>query len=228
MASPVQFGADRLADHRARAVAADQVAAVQPRDAAGVEIAQADARGAILDHDVLDRGAVDDADARVCGGMLEQDRFEKNLVDAVRRLRRRPVAIRTILHREAVAAAGNRNARQFRTGESGAVADVVRIIRRQSGVAHLFGDAEPPEDFHGAGGDMVAFRLRRLGAGARLHHGDVDAAPGQIDREREPDRSGADDQHIRLGSGQRMNRASANELHDRHGFCVIPVRRPNS
>ena len=129
-------------------------------------------------------------------GMLEQDRFEKDLVDAMRRLRRRPVAVRAVLRREAIAAAGNRNPRQFLPGERGAIADVVRIIRRQSGVAHLFRDPEPPEDFHGAGGDVVAFRLRRRGAGARLHHRDVDAAPRQIDRERQPDRSCADDQHV--------------------------------
>ena len=61
--------------------------------------------------------------------------------------------------------AGNMDSRQLLPGERSAVADVVRIIRRQSGVADFFGDAEPPEDFHGAGGDVVAFRLRRRGAG---------------------------------------------------------------
>ena len=56
------------------------------------------------------------------------------------------------------------NPRQLLPGKRGAVADVVRIIRRQSGIADLFGDAEPAENLHGAGGDVIAFRLRRRGA----------------------------------------------------------------
>jgi hypothetical protein len=131
--------------------------------------------------------------------MLEQDRLEEYLVDAMRRLRRRPVAIRTILRGEAIAAAGNRNARQFAAGKRRAIRDVVRIIRRESGVPHLFRDPEPAEDFHGAGGDVVAFRFRRRRPGTRFHDGDVDTSPRQIDREREPDRSCAHDQHVRLG-----------------------------
>ncbi len=72
----------------------------------------------------------------------------------------------------------------------------MRIIRRQSGVAHLLSDAKPPEDFHGAGSDMVAFRFRRRRPRPGLHDRDVDASPRQVDRERQPDRSSADDQHI--------------------------------
>ena len=107
---------------------------------------------------------------------------------------------------EAVAAAGNLDPRQLLPGERGAVADVVRIVGGQPGIADLVGDAEPAENLHGARGDVIAFRLRRRGAGARLHDRHVDAAPGQIDRKREPDRSGADDQHIgivhsRFGAG---------------------------
>jgi hypothetical protein len=34
-------------------------------------------------------------------------------------------------------------------------------------------------------------------AGARLDHRHIDPAPGEIDGERQPDRSGTDDQHIR-------------------------------
>ena len=179
-----------------RAVAADQEPAVDPPHRAGIEIAQANVCRSILNHHVLGRAPVDDADARLGRGMLEQDRLEKDLIDPVRRLRRRPVAVGAIFGGEAVAAAGNRNPRQFLTRKGGAIADVVRIIRRQPGVAHLLGQAQPPEDFHGAGGHVIAFRLRRRGAGARLHNRNVDAAPGEIDRKREPDRSRANDQHI--------------------------------
>ncbi len=164
--------------------------------AAAVEIAQSGTRAILFHHDVVDRRAVEDADAWLRGGMLEQDRLEKNLVDAVRRLRRRPVAIGAIGRRETVLPGGNMDSRQFLPGERSAVADVVRIICRQSGVTDFRGHAEPPEDFHGAGGNMVALRLRRCGGAAGLHHSHVDAPPREVDREREPDRSGAHDQNI--------------------------------
>src|SRR5436305_9339464 len=41
---------------------------------------------------------------------------------------------------------------------------------------------------------MIALRFRRLRAPARFRQRDLDAAPGEIDRQRQPDRSGADDQ----------------------------------
>ena len=70
----------------------------------------------------------------------------------------------------------------------------MRVVGRQAGIAHGCGDAEAAEDLHGAGRDMVALGLRRLRALPRFGDHHVDAAPGEIDREREPDRSGADDQ----------------------------------
>src|SRR3954453_5046228 len=50
---------------------------------------------------------------------------------AGRRPRGWPAAVRPILHGEAIAAAGNFDPRQLRARESGAIADVVRIVRRQ-------------------------------------------------------------------------------------------------
>src|SRR6185437_8744469 len=202
-----KFGADRLAHDRARTVATDQEAAIDAPDRTRVEIAQGNAGTIILDHHVLRRGAVDDGDARLRGRMLEQDRLKEYLVDAMRRLRRRPVAIGDIGRGEAIAAAGNFDPRQLLPGKGSAVADVVRIIRRQSGIADLVGNAEPAENLHGARGDMVAFRFRRSGAGARLHNRHIDAAPGEIDRKRQADRSGAYNQNRRL-----HHSASAPEL----------------
>src|SRR5213595_1963446 len=121
--------------------------------------------------------------------MLKQDRLEKYLVDAMRRLRGRPVAVRPVFHGEAIAAARYWNARQLLARKCRAIADVVRIIWRQAGVAYFFRHPEPPEDFHGTRGDVVALRLRRLRSGARFHNRDVDPAPRQIDCERKPDRS---------------------------------------
>ena len=128
--------------------------------------------------------------------MREQDRLQKDLVDAMRRLRRRPVAVGAVGRRETVAPAGNVNPCQLLAGERGAIADVVRIVGGQSGIADLLGDAEPAEDFHGAGGDVVALRLRRCRAGTCFDHGDVDAAPCKIDGEGQPDRPRAYDQDV--------------------------------
>ncbi len=231
-----QFGADRLADDGARAVATDQIATTQTPDGAGFKVAQGHIRRRILHHHVFDRRPVDDVDARLDCGVLEQDRFEKYLVDTVRRLRRRPVAIRPIRHGEPVAAARNRNSRQLLPGKRGAITDVVRIIRGQSGVAHLFRKAKPAEDFHGAGGDVVAFRIWRCCPGARLHHRDVDTSPRQIDRQREPDRASANDQHIRLNHfshGSRLIRRVASRTCVCHSgsapeFLTITAQRSTS
>ena len=130
--------------------------------------------------------------------MVEQDRLKEYLVDPMRRLRRRPVAVRAVFCREAIAAAGNLNARQLLTRKRGAIADVVRVVRGQTGIAHLVGDPEPPEDLHRPCSDMVAFWFRRNGAAALLHQRDIDTPPRQIDRERQPDSSRTNDQHLRL------------------------------
>src|SRR5271169_1306224 len=121
-----QLGADRLADDGPRAVAADQIAAAQAPRCPRFEIAQPNARRIILDPDLLGRGPAVDADARLAGGVLEQNGLEENLVDAMRRLRRRPVAVRAIIAGEAITAAGNRNSCQFPPGKRRAVTDVVR------------------------------------------------------------------------------------------------------
>jgi hypothetical protein len=193
-----QFRADRLADDGARAVAADQIMATEAANGVGLKIAQGRTCGIVLDPDVFDRSPTDDADARLRGRMLKQDWLKEDLVDAVRRLRRRPIAIRAILPREAIAAARNKNARQFLPSKRRAVADVVRIVGGQPGIAYFFRNAEPTEDFHAASRDVIAFRLGRCARGARLDERDVDASPRQIDREREPDRPRANDQHIAL------------------------------
>src|SRR4029077_15714919 len=93
--------------------------------------------------------------------------------------------------------------------ERGAVTDVVRIIRRQSSVADLLRQPEPPEDFHASRRDMVAFRLGRVCRSPLLDHRDVNFPPRQIDRQREPDGPGANDQHfamIHLSHDENRNR----------------------
>src|SRR5436190_6814815 len=193
-----KLSTDRLAYDRASAVAADQIAASHASCEAGIEIAQGDGGGGFLYRNILDRGAVEDADARLRGCVFEQDRLEEYLVDAMRRFRRGPIAVRPVLYREAVAAGGNFDPRQLLAGKGRAIADVVRISGRQASVADLLGKAEPTEDLHGARSDVIALRLRRLPGLTRFHYGDVNAAPGEIDRQRQSHWAGAHDQHIAI------------------------------
>ena len=128
--------------------------------------------------------------------MGEQHRFEIDLVDPVRRLRRRPPGIRAVLGREALGAARNFDARDFASEKRGAIDHVVGIIRRQSGVAHLLRDAEPAEDFHRTCRDVVRLDAGRLARRAGFQHDDVDAAPGQIHGQGQPDRTCANHHDI--------------------------------
>src|SRR5690348_8229568 len=190
-----EFGADRLADDGARAVATDQEAAIDPAKLAAVEIAHRDISAGVLNDDILDRAAVDDGDTRLRGRVLKQNRLEENLVDTMRRLRRRPVRVGRINSSEAIPAAGNPDTGQLPAGERSAIADVVRIVGGQTCIADLLRDAEPAKDLHRARGNVVAFWLRRHRARTRSHDGHADAAPGKVDGEREPDRPRPDDQH---------------------------------
>src|SRR5258705_50458 len=110
------------------------------------------------------------------------------------RFRGRPIAVGARRIRKPVTPAWNGDARQFLPGEGRPGADVMRVAGGQTGVGYLFCDAEPPEDFHRPGRDMVALGLWRLHARALFDPRALDPPPRQINRKREPDRSGADDQ----------------------------------
>ena len=74
---PDQLGADCLADDGSRAIAPNEIAAVRAPGRAGFEVPQDDACRTVFNADVFDERAVDDADARLCRGMLEQDGLEE-------------------------------------------------------------------------------------------------------------------------------------------------------
>ena len=73
------------------------------------------------------------SDAGQPGCMAQQDGFQKNLVDAVRRLRGGPPAVWAADVAVAVTSARNRDAREFGAGHAGAKHHVVGEIGRQSG-----------------------------------------------------------------------------------------------
>ena len=173
-------------------------------------------------------------------GVREQDRLEVDLVDAVRRLRRRPPGVGAARCRCSGRARRDVDARQLGAGDRGAEDDVVRIVGRQAGVAHRLRDAEPAEQLHGARRDVVALHVRRLAARPRLEHHDARAAPGEVHRQRQADRPGADDRDVGVevvqGSvvvSSRSQRRQSSLVPERlmtsaHFGVSLAMKRPNS
>ena len=73
--------------------------------------------------------------------------------------------------------------------------NVVAVFRRQAGVADPVREAEPAENLHRPRRDLIALDVRRLAGVAGLGHGHVDAARGEVHAERQPHRTGPDNQH---------------------------------
>ncbi len=87
---PDEFRPDRLACQGAGAVAADGVAPPDREALIGVEVANGGDHLVFGLRDVLDLRAVENGDTRLRGRVVEQDRFEIELIDPVRRLGRWP------------------------------------------------------------------------------------------------------------------------------------------
>ena len=109
--------ADRLAHQRSAAVAADQVARPHASSRAAVEVARRDRHAALVLHEAGRLAAVPDRHAGLRLGVREQDRLEVDLVDAVRRLGRRPPAVGAALVAVAGRARGDVDARQLAAGD---------------------------------------------------------------------------------------------------------------
>jgi len=87
---PLKLGADRLAHHRARAVAADEILALDRDLLSAVEVARNRRDALLVLGEPVDFGAVEDANTRLRCHMGKQHRLEKYLITAVRVLRCRP------------------------------------------------------------------------------------------------------------------------------------------
>ena len=68
----------------------------------------------------------------------------------------------------AAPSAGDGDARRLDAGRGRAEGHVVRVVRRRPGIAERPRHAEPAEDLHGPGRDVVAPHARRLASGAPL------------------------------------------------------------
>src|SRR6516164_6143120 len=98
-----------------------------------------------------------DADARLLRSVCEQHRLEELLIAAMRVLGRRPGSVRPRCGRRATRATRrNEYAGEFDAGDACRRDDVVGIVRRQPDAAQPVGQAEPPEDLHGAGAYLTA------------------------------------------------------------------------
>ena len=194
----LQIGVDRLAHQRTRAVAADDEIGMNLRGGSGVEVADGRNDAVIAFAEILERGAVQDLKPVDGSGVREQHGFHVDLVDAVRRLGRRPIGIRPAGRGVAIAPAGNQDARELDAGCRGAVGAIVRVVGRQSGVAQLLRQPEPAEDFHRTRRDVVAFHARRLPGGACFHDGNRYSPRCEVHCQSESNRTASDHENACL------------------------------
>ena len=187
-------------------------------------MAHARRHAAAVLRQVIELDAVEDRDAGRRPSMREQDRFEVDLVDPVWRLRGRPPGIRATLGGVAVAAARDRDARNFPAHHRRAIGDVIGVVHRQPGVPDLPPHTEAAEQLHRSGGHMVALDARRLAALSLLDHRHPDAAPGEVHGEGQPHRPAADNCHIRFG-GRHQISAPLPRRHSPPPQALSPVDR---
>src|SRR5262245_22338724 len=98
-----------------------------------------------------------DTDARLLRSVREQYRLEELLIAAMRVRGRRPNSVQPGCGRRPThAPRRNGYAGELDAGDACRRDDVVGIVRGQPDAAQLVGQAEPPEDLHGAGADLTA------------------------------------------------------------------------
>ena len=194
-----QLRADDRAHPRSPAVATDQIARGERLGRAARQVAHGDGNAVRVLRRLDQLGLVADRDQRIGRRLREDQRLQIDLVDPVRRLRRRPPGVRPGEIRPALGARGDRDARDLMPPRhAGAIDAIVGIIRRQAGIANHVREAQPAERLHRARGDMVALHARRLAGLARLDDDRAHAAPREVQRHHQPDRAGAADDNLRI------------------------------
>jgi hypothetical protein len=137
-----------------------------------------------------------DTDAGLLCSVREQHGLEELLIAAMRVLGRRPDRVRACCGRRATLSPRRDGyARELNAGDARGRDDVVGVVRRQPNAAQFVRQSESPEDLHRARADLTALHVRWVVRRTALGDHDVDAAPSQIDGQRQPDRATADNQH---------------------------------
>ena len=180
------------------AIATDQVFGGDLSGLAAKEILGGSHYTALVLLEVDNPRAAQDSKPRCRSGVREQDRFQVNLVDSMRRLGCRPPGVGTVLRRIALGATRNRDARKLDPGRGRAEADVIGIVSGQASLAHRPDHAEAAEDLHRACGDVVASYAGWFTGRACFGDDYVNAPPREIHRQDQPDGSTADNQHLRI------------------------------
>ena len=73
---------------------------------------------------------------------------------------------------------------------------LVGKISRKPNPAQLAGNSQTSEDFHRTGRDLIALGARWIVGRPAFGNGDIDAARGKVQGERQTDRPGADNQNL--------------------------------
>ncbi len=190
-----QPGADGLAHQRSPTLATDQITRTDAEAIAGIQIGGAGGHALFVRVEAAEFGAVQQGDAAVAAGRLEQHGLQEDLVDPVRRLGRRPGAVRPRAVGVAIPPAGDVDPHQLETGRPGADDHVVGIVVRQARRPDRLHEPQPAEALHGARGDVIALHAGRLARLSPLDHHAVDAPPGQVEGQAQPHRPRADDRN---------------------------------
>ncbi len=135
--------------------------------------------GVIL-PDGLDPAIVQDRNALLCCGLCVQNRFEIDLITAVRRFRGRPAAVWSTGVGIAVTAARNVDPGELIPSRASAKYDIVGIIIRQTRRPDLVDKSQTTKRLHGARCDVVALDAGRRTRGPLFDDHDTYATPREI------------------------------------------------
>jgi hypothetical protein len=181
-----------------RSIAADQVLGDDLSCFAASEILGGCHHAGVVLHEVNDPRTAQDAHSGSRSSVREQYRFQVDLVDSMWRLGCRPPRVGPALRRIALGATRNRDARKLDPGRSGAEANVIGIVGGEASVAHSADHAEPAKDLHRACGNVVASHAGWFTGRACFGDDYFNAPPSEVHRQRQPDGSAADNQHLHI------------------------------
>jgi hypothetical protein len=173
-------------------IATDQVASKDLAGLVAVEIPYDRQDAFLILHKVDQRSTTQDTQFLNCCRVGEQHGFEIDLIDPMRRFRRRPPGIGAAFRRVAFGATGNRDAPELNSGRCGTKGDIVRKVGGQASHAHAARHAEPTKYLHCARADVVTSYAGWLARSARLGEGYADAASSEVHCQRQPNRPSAD------------------------------------
>jgi len=130
--------------------------------------------------------------------MRHQYWLKVNLIDPMRRLWGWPPCIRAFGCGVSPISRGNPYPSELDPSYGCNERNVVRVVSWEPGLSQFLCDAEASHDFHRPSRNVIAPDERELSQSSTLDDNDVDTSPSEIKSQCQADRTGADDQNLRL------------------------------